>query len=57
MARKSDSAKKAALAADLKAMFKTLESRPVPGSIRSVADQLDEGEPDGAPAKKGRGRG
>lgn len=57
MARRSDSAKKAALAADLEAMFKTLEARPVPSVIRSVVDQLDEGEPDGTRAKKGRGRG
>lgn len=44
MARKSDTAKTAALASDLKAMFKTLEARPVPGTILSVVDQLDDGE-------------
>lgn len=43
MSRKSEAAKKAAVASDLKAMFKTLEGRPVPGAILSVVDQLDEG--------------
>ena len=28
--------------AALRAMFETLEKRPVPGRLRSVADQLDE---------------
>lgn len=43
MTRMSDTARKAALAADLKAMFKSLEARPIPGGIRSVVDQLDQG--------------
>lgn len=50
MARKSQSQKKAALAADLKGMFKTLEARPVPGAILSVVDQLDEGDASRVPA-------
>jgi hypothetical protein len=44
MPRKTDAAKQAALAANLKAMFQTLAGRPVPSTIRSVLDQLDEGE-------------
>jgi hypothetical protein len=56
MARKSDTAKTAAMASELKAMFKALEDRPVPGSILSVVDQLDEGEVKPAP-KTTRKRG
>ena len=51
MPRKSDTAKKAALASDLTAMFKALEARPVPDAIRSVVDQLDEGETVTPPAR------
>lgn len=56
MARKSDIAKTAAVASDLKTMFKTLEARPIPGAILSVVDQLDEGEVRPAP-KATRKRG
>ena len=34
----------------LKGMFRALQNRPVPDRLRSVVDQLDEGEP--AAAKK-----
>ncbi len=43
MTRMSATARKAALASDLKAIFKSLEARPVPGAILSVVDQLDQG--------------
>ncbi len=39
-----------ALEKGLKAMFRALQGRPVPARLRSVADQLDEGE--AAPPKK-----
>ena len=38
----------------LKGLFRGLQNRPVPNRIRSVVDQLDEGEA-AAPSKK-RGR-
>ncbi|MET0274814.1 MAG: hypothetical protein ABW360_17645 [Phenylobacterium sp.] len=43
MARASGG-KVAALNKALQGMFRSLQSRPVPGPIRSVVDQLDEGE-------------
>lgn len=46
--------KASALNKALKGMFKALQSRPVPGRLRSVVDQLDEG--DQADVKK-QGRG
>jgi hypothetical protein len=56
MTRKSDAEKKAALASDLQAMFQTLEARPVPDAIRSVVDQLDDGQAQPKPARR-RGAG
>jgi hypothetical protein len=45
MTRKtSEPARRAALAAHLKQMFRSLSARPVPDRIRSVVDQLDDGE-------------
>ena len=45
MTRKtSQPARRAALAANLKQMFRSLSARPVPDTITSVVDQLDEGE-------------
>ena len=41
----------ATLDAALRGMFKALEQRALPDRIRSVVDQLDEGEPK-APKKK-----
>lgn len=46
--------KASALDKTLKGMFRALQSRPVPGHLRSVVDQLDEGE---APEPKKQGRG
>lgn len=41
----------------LKAMFRTLEARPAPDRLRSVAEQLDEGEtPARAPRRTPRRR-
>ena len=37
--------KKAAVDAALRDMFRALETRALPDRIRSVVDQLDEGEP------------
>jgi hypothetical protein len=56
MPRKSDPTTKAAVTSKLKAMFKTLEARPMPDTIRSVVDQLDDGAASRAP-KKTRKRG
>ena len=39
----------------LKGMFRALQNRPVPDRLRSVVDQLDEG--DAAPTDKKRKRG
>jgi hypothetical protein len=46
MARKAAADRPEITALDkvLKGMFKTLQSRPVPDRLRSVVDQLDEGE-------------
>lgn len=55
MAQKSEAAREAAVDQDLKAMFRTLETRPVPDNIRSVVDQLDEGEATPAPRTRKRG--
>lgn len=45
MARKpADVAKLEALDKGLKGMFRALSGRPVPDTIRSVVDQLDEGD-------------
>jgi len=49
MAHKRD---KAGLDNDLKGMFRALAARPLPDRLLSVVDQLDEGEPKSAPAKK-----
>jgi anti-sigma factor RsiW len=46
--------KMSALNRALKGMFKTLQSRPVPDRLRSVVDQLDEGD-EARPKKRGRG--
>jgi hypothetical protein len=56
MAQKSEAVKKTAVEQDLKSLFRTLEARPVPDTIRSVVDQLDEGEPKTSP-KRSRKRG
>lgn len=56
MSQKSEAEKKTAVEQDLKAMFRTLEARPVPDTIRSVVDQLDEGDPK-ATSKPSRKRG
>lgn len=37
----------------LQGMFRALENRPVPGSIASVVDQLDEGESEEPLEKRG----
>ena len=39
----------------LKGMFKSLQARPVPDRLRSVVDQLDQGEAP-RPGKKAGGR-
>lgn len=43
MAQKRE--KVAALDKALKGMFRALETRPLPDRLRSVVDQLDEGQP------------
>jgi len=40
----TDRKKVEALKAGLRALFRRLESRPVPDRLRSVVDQLDEGD-------------
>ena len=50
MARKREKA--AALEKGLKGMFRALEDRPLPDRLRSVLDQLDEGQPSVQQAKK-----
>ncbi len=50
MAHKRDKA--AALEKELKGMFRALEDRPLPDRLRSVVDQLDEGQPDAQQTKK-----
>lgn len=55
MARKSEAERKASAEAELKAMFRSLEARPVPDTIRSVVDQLDEGEAKPAPKRSRKG--
>ena len=45
--------KASVLQAALKALFRSLQNRPVPDRIRSVVDQLDEG-PDAARKKQSR---
>ena len=50
MAAKSDRGRREALDKDLKGMFRALEDRPLPDRVRSVVDQMDEGE--AASAKK-----
>lgn len=50
MAQKREKA--AALEKGLKGMFRALEDRPLPDRLRSVVDQLDEGAPKAAQAKK-----
>jgi hypothetical protein len=56
MARKAKIDKKDGVEAKLKAMFRTLEERPVPDSIRSVVDQFEDSEPK-PPKAKSRQRG
>ena len=50
----ADREKASALENALKGMFRSLQSRPMPDRLRSVVDQLDEGEP-AAPKKRKRG--
>lgn len=57
MPRKSALRPTAAVTSKLRAMFKTLESRPVPDTIRSLVDQLDDGETVSSAPKKARKRG
>ncbi len=47
MAQKTPSAddRAATLGKGLRAMFRALQNRPIPDRLRSVVDQLDEGEP------------
>lgn len=47
----------AAVTSKLQAMFKTLESRPTPDTIRSLVDQLDDGATVNRAPKKTRKRG
>lgn len=47
--------KKAAVDAALRDMFRALENRALPDRIRSVVDQLDEGEAASAPKQRRRG--
>lgn len=57
MTRKtSEPAKRAALASHLKQMFRSLSARPVPDTIMSVVDQLDEGEAAAKARQKSAGR-
>lgn len=42
----ADREKTRAIGQALKGMFKALQSRPVPDRLRSVVDQLDEGQPE-----------
>lgn len=56
MPRKTDSKTKAAVTNKLQAMFKTLEARPLPDTIRSVVDQLDDGAGANRTPKKTRKR-
>jgi hypothetical protein len=44
MARGKGREKSSAVGDALRAMFKSLENRPTPDRLRSVIDQLDEGE-------------
>ena len=56
MTRKtSELARRAALAANLKEMFRVLARRPVPDTIASVVEQLDD-EASETPRKTGRGK-
>lgn len=57
MPRKSESKSKAAVTSRLQAMFNALESRPMPDTIRSVVDQLDDGVGAHRSPKKTRKRG
>ncbi|MDB5425007.1 MAG: hypothetical protein JWQ29_2423 [Phenylobacterium sp.] len=53
MVRKSplEARKAQALDEGLRGMFRALARRPVPAKLRSVVDQLDEGEAPAAPRK------
>lgn len=51
----ADRNKVAALDAALKGMFKALENRALPDRVRSVVDQLDEGEVPASDLEKRRG--
>jgi hypothetical protein len=54
MARKSvDTGRGKALGDSLRGMFRALEQRPLPDRLRSVVDQLDEGE--ASPQRKAKG--
>jgi hypothetical protein len=44
MAGKADREKHVTLEKGLKRMFRSLEDRPLPDRLRSVVDQLDEGD-------------
>ena len=50
----ADREKASALEKALKGMFRSLQNRPVPDRLRSVVDQLDEGET-AAPKTRKRG--
>jgi hypothetical protein len=52
MAKASGGDRRATIDRALKGLFKALESRPTPDRLRSVVDQLDEGESAPPPAKK-----
>lgn len=47
--------KASALNKALKAMFRALQNRPLPDRVRSVVDQLDEGEESTQSKKRNRG--
>jgi hypothetical protein len=55
MSRKSGAGtgKGKALDDDLRGMFRALEQRPLPDRLRSLVDQLDEGE--ASPQRKAKG--
>jgi hypothetical protein len=52
MQGKVEDARRKALGEKLKAMFRSLERRPVPEALRDVVDQLEPGAPPARQAKK-----
>lgn len=55
--KKTDETASARLTKTLRGLFKSLEARPVPDRLRSVVDQLDDGDVEDTPdADRNRSR-